>query len=556
MSMSNNPKTKGKTRFGGAAATVLALLAAGCAQQGYPSGGPKDTQPPVVAECEPPNGSARFGGDEFVIRCDENIQTKETETNVLVSPPLKHKPHYTVRGRELRVKLKDTLRPNATYTFLFSGAIVDFHEGNPLPSFEYTFATGEALDSMAICGSVTDAFTHEARKKPVSVMLYAADSAADDSVVVRAIPDYITMCAKDGSFCFAHLRPGRYKVVAMEDEDRNKRLNGSEAVAFADTLVEAAAPPRPGDSAARFDTLRLAMSKDSTVRQRVTKSDFVRPGLAQIVTAAPLGAGWSLRLLGARDSAFAPITHLCPKGDTVRVWLPLGADSVALRIADSSTFADTLKICRRTGAKAHAAAASFFKTPAKSHPYWDTLWIAFENPIARCGDSVGVLSLADSSRSRAALVADSSRLRAHIDMALRPGGKYQFVLPGGLLRDIYDRPSDSLAFETACTKAEDYGAIKLTLLDSRPAARRLLEMTDEKGGVVRQQRLPADTAVHLEFPHLAAGKYTFRLIIDSDSSGDWTPGSYWLHRQPERVIYFGKTLDLHANWDMEEKWQF
>jgi hypothetical protein len=42
--------------------------------------------------------------------------------------------------------------------------------------------------------------------------------------------------------------------------------------------------------------------------------------------------------------------------------------------------------------------------------------------------------------------------------------------------------------------------------------------------------------------------------VDNDGNGAWTPGDYWQHRQPEKVLLFEKTLELRENWDMEEKW--
>ena len=50
-------------------ATLLGV--AGCAKQGFPSGGPKDQTPPVVTGTEPANGTTHFDAKEFVIHFDE-----------------------------------------------------------------------------------------------------------------------------------------------------------------------------------------------------------------------------------------------------------------------------------------------------------------------------------------------------------------------------------------------------------------------------------------------------------------------------------------------------
>ena len=80
----------------------------------------------------------------------------------------------------------------------------------------------------------------------------------------------------------------------------------------------------------------------------------------------------------------------------------------------------------------------------------------------------------------------------------------------------------------------------------------LIQLTNEKGESLQQYIISGSQ--RLTFSNLKGGKYGFRAIIDSDGNSQWTPGDYWLHRQPERIILFEKTLELRENWDMEEKW--
>ena len=154
---------------------VLALLLtaiAGCAKQGYPSGGPKDEQPPKVVGTKPANESRNFDSRQFSIAFDEYIVVKNAENNVFISPPMREKPEFVTKGMRLVVKLNDTLQPDATYLFQFKGAIVDFTEGNVLPSFEYVFSTGERMDTMMLAGRVLAARDGKPWKEAVTVMAY------------------------------------------------------------------------------------------------------------------------------------------------------------------------------------------------------------------------------------------------------------------------------------------------------------------------------------------------------------------------------------------------
>ena len=145
------------------------LLISSCAKQGYPTGGPKDTEPPKSLGTTPANESRHFAESQFYILFDEYVVLKNPDDNVLVSPPLKQKPEYTTKGKGVLVKLHDTLQANTTYLFQFKEAIADFNEGNLLPSLEYVFSTSDYIDSMMVEGKVVEALTMENDKDVVNV---------------------------------------------------------------------------------------------------------------------------------------------------------------------------------------------------------------------------------------------------------------------------------------------------------------------------------------------------------------------------------------------------
>ena len=148
-------------------------------------------------------------------------------------------------------------------------------------------------------------------------------------------------------------------------------------------------------------------------------------------------------------------------------------------------------------------------------------------------------------------------LKAFLPFNGKPGEKYQFSIPAELFYDIWLNKSDSLKFTTELTKIENYGNIFLTLLpdSTQPDLsfpRLIIQLINEKGDMVQQQVVTSPSKI--SFLHLKGGKYSFRAIFDRDGNSLWSPGNYWLHRQPEEIIKFEKVLELRENWDMEEKW--
>ena len=59
-----------------------------CANVVTPSGGPKDTIPPVVLQSLPENQSTNFQDKEIHITLDEYVVLNNPNSNIFISPPL------------------------------------------------------------------------------------------------------------------------------------------------------------------------------------------------------------------------------------------------------------------------------------------------------------------------------------------------------------------------------------------------------------------------------------------------------------------------------------
>lgn len=543
---------------------LMVLLWVGCAKQGYPSGGPKDLNAPVKVGCTPDNGSKNFSSKEFFIEFDEYVVLKDADNNILVSPPMKLKPVFATKGRGVMVTIKDSLLPNTTYLFQFKNAIADFTEGNLLPNLEYVFSTGDSIDSHCVKGVVIDAMQLKPLESTVSVLAYSESTAVSDSVVSSLKPTYVTRCDSNGLFQLNHMKEGRYKIVALHDADRNLQFNPGESFAWVDSLVVSFPMPnvdvKLGDSLAVADSANAVQDTPASISlristlehqvQRVVKSEMKRTGYAEIVTQMPL--------CDPSVTADAIWWSLNPKRDTLRIWsFDSRCDSLHIVLDDSaSNLSDTLDIKYK---KPKRGAISqnpplVVNRVSSQHPYFDTLWLSFSNPVLQppAGDSlVSVMRLADSSSLFCGL-SFVSPLKAFIRFAPKAGEKYQFCLPKGTCRDLYGNSNDTLRFATEVTKPDQYGNLAVNLhRGSLGVCACIVQLLDEKDNVVYSVRTVGSV---VEFKNLKPAKYRVRCLVDSDDDGKWTPGDYWIGRQPEQVFYFNKTIEVRANWDIVETW--
>ena len=164
------------------AALVLASLMfpSGCANTTTPpSGGPKDTIPPVITKVSPFPGTVNVPvhKTKLVFTFNEYVKIKDANS-VFLSPPLEKKPQAKISGKSVVVTFESDLDTNTTYTLDLTGAIADNNEGNMFPGYTLVFSTGSQIDSMCLTGLVQDCNTLMP-VKGATVLMYKdqADSA-------------------------------------------------------------------------------------------------------------------------------------------------------------------------------------------------------------------------------------------------------------------------------------------------------------------------------------------------------------------------------------------
>ena len=220
----------------------LLLTTVQCAKRASPTGGPRDSLPPVLINASPKLNTVFFDKEEFNLTFDEYVTLKDISKQLIISPPLSSSQYkvYPVTGASKKVTLKllDSLLDNTTYTFNFGESIIDFNESNPSSYLTYTLSTGATIDSLYIKGRVTDAFERETERY-ISLQLYPVDSIYKDSVIFTEKPLYVTSTLDTTIFRFQNLRAGKYAIIALEDKAGNYFFDQNiDKIGFVDRLIE------------------------------------------------------------------------------------------------------------------------------------------------------------------------------------------------------------------------------------------------------------------------------------------------------------------------------
>lgn len=218
------------------------LVLPGCANIVPPSGGPRDSLPPVLIKASPEDSTRNFTGSKITLSFDEFIELQNAQQAMIISPLPKNFPDVSYRLNTVTVRMKDSLETNTTYTFHFGDAIKDFTEGNVRKNFTFTFSTGNYIDSLELKGRVLLA----ENGKTDTTLIVMLHTSADDSVVVKEKPRYITRLDNKGQFVFRNLPPKTFYLYALKDEGGTRRyFDDKQLFAFAGDPVQVTGKNEP-----------------------------------------------------------------------------------------------------------------------------------------------------------------------------------------------------------------------------------------------------------------------------------------------------------------------
>ena len=107
---------------------LLLTVIYSCANIGSPNGGPYDETPPKFVSSTPVPNQINYTGKKIEILFDELIQIEKPSENVIITPPQMELPVIRSAGKKAVIELKDTLKPNTTYTIDFTNSIAECRE--------------------------------------------------------------------------------------------------------------------------------------------------------------------------------------------------------------------------------------------------------------------------------------------------------------------------------------------------------------------------------------------------------------------------------------------
>jgi uncharacterized protein (DUF2141 family) len=517
---------------------LILVIISSCARVGTPTGGPKDEKPPISIHATPDFESIRFKENKIKIYFDEYIKFKDLNKQLIISPPMKFAPEITPVGtasKFISIKILDTLKENTTYTFNFGNAVTDNSEGNPLKQFKYLFSTGDYIDSLRISGNTLDAFASK-NEKSISVLLYEIDEQYSDSTIYKEKPDYLASTLDSTYFEVTNIKAGNYAIFALKDKSNNMIFNPREdKIGFLDHPVQI-----PGDSIVNMvlsqEILNFKIEKPIEIQRNHIVIGYEGLWNAQI-NALREKNGNSISYLVQKDRVKDSIHVWYQEVKTDSLWLDIQLDSVveSFPVRLRSKEQDSLNLVLNTKSTLH---------------FRDTITFTSNVPMIRFDVKKFQFIDADSLPVPFQIIEDSNKDKFYIDFEKKASTKYHLIVLPGAITDFFGEENDTIQNTFSVKKLEDYGDLIISV-KSKEIKPLIIEVLNEKYEVIISAYCKQNQ--ELKFTTLLPGKYSLRAILDENENLKWDTGSFLLKRQPERVIYYNKTIDLRANWTINEE---
>lgn len=588
---------------------VLAMVCS-CAKKGQPDGGWYDETPPAIVRTSPADQGVNIKAKKINIYFNEYIQVDNPTEKVVISPPQIEQAEIKPSGKKIEVELKDSLKPNTTYTIDFSDAISDNNENNPLGNYTFTFSTGDHIDTMQVAGYVLNAENLE----PIKGILVGLYNNLSDTIFTKEPMLRVSRTDSRGHFVIKGVAPGDYRIYALQDADNNYYFNQkSEQLAFTHDIITPTFKPD-----IRQDTLwRDSLHIDSIARVPYTHflpDDIVLRAFTEVQTDRYLiksernepdhftlffSYGDSLlpQIRGLNFNEHdAFITELSEKRDTITYWLRdtmlVNQDTLRMELKYMAT--DTLGVLRlQTDTMDILSKQPYEKRmkqkqdkyeewkkkqerakkrdkpyetemPAEllepkynvaSEPDPDqNITIEMPAPLAKVDTScVHLYSKYDTLWYRSPFVLrpkEGVNRTYELLGEWRPGIEYSLEIDTMAFTDIYGKTTAPFK-QGFKVKTEDSYATLMFDITGMADTTVVVQLLNTSDAMVKET---STTNGRAEFYYIKPGTYYARMYVDSNKNGKWDTGDYAADRQAEITYYYPEKIECKEKWDLTLTW--
>lgn len=534
---------------------VICFLVHSCARVGSPVGGPKDTLAPKFLSSNIDTTRINVKRDirELRLDFDEYVTLKDINKNLIISPPIKGITRIlpsNIANKFVLIQWSDTLQANTTYNFNFGNSIVDNNESNILRYFNFAFSTGDKLDDLYISGEIRDALDTKKKTGNISTenKLVVGLYQVKDTMDYKKKPYYITKVDEDGYYELNYLTPGKYKIIAFEDENGNSMYDpGKEKVGFQKDPINF-------EKSISGLNLKVYPSKKPVKYQEMKE---IAGGVLMTFEGNPDDVKVQSLNEKLKD---VKITHN-PKSDSVRIWFDAVKDNVGQEANEKLIFTHN-----RGPKKDSAYSVSLFYRYNKKNamdinsdnggeslaPKSD-FKISSNYIVDKIDPSKWTLKIKGDSLTTlpfTAKISETNPYQIQVQSDFEMGKSYELTVPKETISSFYAKNAQSKRFDFNVAKIDQFGSVEFSISNA-PEANYWIQLLDSSDKVAYQRYIKGDK---VKFDILKPGEYIVRILVDNNGNKYWDEADFANDIFAEDAYIFYKKVIVRGLWETREDW--
>lgn len=531
-------------------ALLAALILASCATPMMPTGGPVDSTPPVLTSSMPETNAVRVDTGRIELVFSKPISEQTVRQALNISPDLENRPTIVVRGNRVEIRLEEALREETTYIVSLGSELQDLRN-NRLPApITIAFSTGDQLDTGTIEGWVRDPQSFDGVPN-MHIFAYVLED-ADLPDPRSAIPDYRTETDNQGRFVLSYLREGPYFLIALADNNRNRRADPGErfavppdsqvvAVSVEDTTSTVPLIPL---FATQIDTLGPELVRVRPQSDRRFAVRFSEP----IQLDTPDSSAFQVR-----DSlSGTPVDLLQVYADEDRFQLifvsePLPASRHSFEVERVEAVVDTVGN--------PVVKDILYFTPSTAT---DTTQVRFDEFEPVGSDSLRTLPAGRLATARFLAPPQSARDVIDVQDVENQNLPFELTSTDGIRYKISPEtreefqvsvrmPDSTFTMRFQPIPADSLGDVSGRILDP-PGGSDIVIQAIRNEDVIQETTLQADSTFILR--NLPTGNVDLRIFTDSEGMHQWFGGQLYPYRPPA-ILHVERNVRVRARWDSE-----
>lgn len=539
---------------------AILILIISCAKQTAPTGGPRDTIPPIMVSSSPSKGALNVSSKTIDLEFSEHIALANAKEQIIITPDIEKKYEITARKKKVILTLEQPLQPNTTYTFNFRDAIQDITEKNPAVNLKLAFSTGSYIDSLQITGTVKDLIQNK-EIKDATVALYESDTFN----IFQHKPVYITKTNAKGEFQFENLKNGTFYIYAFEDRNRNLITDSrNENYNYHTTPIELNQNKKDIQlSLIRLDArpIKITSARPYNTYFNIRTSKGLKDYKVQSET------GDTLFTTYGENRANIKIYNTFENIDSVAIKFT-AFDSLQHQL-DTTLYVKFLE--RKTTPEPFTVSIENSKTIARNGNItlkgkttkpvasinYDSIFVQVDS-ATRINVAPNELTINQKTGQFTITKNIGTEHFKELNTPIEPGQQTKSKKPTTQYALNFGKAAfisvelDSSQNSTEVLRPlryEDTGVITAEVLTSEPNY--ILQLINKNNEVIQS----AVNRPKATFADLQPGEYFIRLIIDRNGDGEWTPGNFFRQEEPEPIIFYANekkvtSITLKANFEL------